>query len=199
MVLSADTVFLVLVFLTIKQRLFELRRSRLNQHALDDTGFSRVDSATSYQLMVSVHTAWFVAMLFEHAVHPRALPSPVILVCLGVFLVAQLLRLAVMRALGQQWNTQVMAPKDTARDPGVVTSGPYRYLRHPNYLAVILEFVSLPLIGGAVVTAVVCSAANWLVLRHRIRAEERHLFSRPGYSEAFSKLPRFIPHIIGRQ
>lgn len=197
--LSTDTVFLTLVLLTIAQRLFELRRSRLNQHALDDTGFSRVDSATSYRLMVSVHTLWFVAMFFEHTVRPRALPPPVILLCLGLFLVAQVLRLAVMRALGQQWNTQVMAPKAAEHDPGVVTSGPYRYLRHPNYLAVILEFASLPLIGGAVVTAVICSAANWLVLRHRIRAEEQYLFNRPGYSKAFSKLPRFIPRFVRRQ
>ena len=100
-----------------------------------------------------------------------------------------------MRALGQQWNTQVMAPIEKRNDPGVVISGPYRYLRHPNYLAVILEFISLPLVGGAVITAMVFSVANALILRHRIALEERYLFSRPGYAKAFSQLPRLFPRI----
>jgi methyltransferase len=189
-----DILFLSLVILTILQRLLELRRSRLNQASLGTTGFTRIDSPASYWVMVSVHTLWFIAMLVEHTVNPRTLPVSVIAIALTVFLCAQLLRLAVMRALGSQWNTQIMAPTGPRNDPGVVTSGPYRYIRHPNYLAVILEFVSLPLIGGAVYTALVASAANGLVLRHRIRAEEEYLFSRPGYSQAFSKLPRLLPH-----
>lgn len=191
-----DILFLSLVTLTILQRVLELRRSRLNQTALGATGFARVDSPASYVTMVSVHALWFVAMLAEHTVRPQTLPMSVIAIALTVFLCAQLLRLAVMRALGSQWNTQIMAPTGSCNDPRVVTSGPYRYIRHPNYLAVILEFISLPLIGGAVYTALVVSAANGLVLRHRIRAEEEYLFSRPGYSQAFSKLPRLLPHFL---
>jgi methyltransferase len=191
-----DIVFLSLVTLTILQRVLELRRSRLNQATLGATGFARVDSPASYLTMVSVHTLWFIAMLAEHTVHPQTLPMSVIAIALTVFLCAQLLRLAVMRALGSQWNTQIMAPTGPRNDPGVVSSGPYRYIRHPNYLAVVLEFISLPLIGGAVYTALVVSAINGIILRHRIRAEEEYLFSRPGYSQAFSKLPRLLPHFV---
>jgi methyltransferase len=193
--LSANPLFLTLVALTAAQRVCELSRSRRNQGALDDSGFSRVDTRASYHMMVFVHSLWFLAMLAEHVMFPKQLPRSVVLLCLGGFISAQLLRIAVMRALGIQWNTQVMAPKDARRDLGIVTSGPYRFIRHPNYLAVIMEFAFLPLIGGAIFTALVFSAANALVLRSRIQAEERYLFSRVGYPEAFSRLPRLLPKL----
>lgn len=193
--MSLDSFFITLVMLTVMQRVFELCRSRLNQSTLNSGGFTRIDSAGSYLAMVCVHVSWFIAMLVEHTLNPRRIPIPLAIAATAVFIGAQLLRLAVMRALGQQWNTQVMAPIEKRNDPGVVISGPYRYLRHPNYLAVILEFISFPLVGGAVITAMVFSVANALILRHRIALEERYLFSRPGYAEAFSHLPRLFPRI----
>ena len=73
------------------------------------------------------------------------------------------------------------------------TGGPYRYVRHPNYVAVALEFLCLPIAVGAVPEAVVLSVANAAVLVPRIRAEERLLDAIPGYREAFDGVPRFIP------
>ena len=75
----------------------------------------------------------------------------------------------------------------------VETGGPYRWIRHPNYVAVGLEFLCLPLAVGAVPEALLLALANAAVLVPRIRAEERLLDAVPGYREAFQGVPRFIP------
>ena len=77
-----------------------------------------------------------------------------------------------------------------------VTSGPYRYVRHPNYLAVALEFLALPMAGGAWLSALALSALNAMVLWDRIRDEERLLAAVGGYEEAFRGRARFIPRVF---
>jgi methyltransferase len=77
-----------------------------------------------------------------------------------------------------------------------VTSGPYRLIRHPNYAAVCLEFLALPLAGGAPLSAASLSCLNALVLACRIRAEERLLARSPAYRRAFAGRARFIPKVF---
>lgn len=192
------TLFVTVVVVTIGQRLFELLRSRSNQATMRMQGFERVDSSRSYVCMVSVHTTWFVAMLLEHAFFPRFLPGIVSWLALLVFTLAQLLRLWALRSLGSQWNVQVMAPAANEDQLGLVTLGPYRYVRHPNYLAVMLEFLALPLVGNAPLTAAVWSGLNGVVLFFRIRHEEQHLGQRPGYEARLSKVPCLIPRLWAR-
>ncbi|HSK74829.1 MAG TPA: isoprenylcysteine carboxylmethyltransferase family protein, partial [Thermoanaerobaculia bacterium] len=88
-----------------------------------------------------------------------------------------------------RWTTRIVVL------PGVapVTGGPYRFLRHPNYLAVILEILALPLVHTAWITALVFSLANALLLRVRIRAEEEGLARLSDYEAAFSGRPRLVP------
>jgi methyltransferase len=81
------------------------------------------------------------------------------------------------------------------RDLVPVARGPYRYVRHPNYLAVVIEFAALPLAGGARFSALALSALNALVLADRVRAEERLLEARPGYARLFAGKARFIPGV----
>ncbi len=71
--------------------------------------------------------------------------------------------------------------------------GLYRWIRHPNYLGVVLEILALPLLGGAWMTALVFSLANGLLLRHRIGREEAALEQSGGYLDAFENRGRFIP------
>ena len=75
----------------------------------------------------------------------------------------------------------------------VVTSGPYRWLRHPNYLAVAIEGVAIPLVHGAWLTAVAFSAANALLLRRRIRVEERALAEHCQGEALLGDRPRLLP------
>ena len=76
-------------------------------------------------------------------------------------------------------------------DAEPVTGGPYRWLRHPNYVAVIIEMIALPLASGAWITATLGSLGNALLLRARIAIEERALGAR--WAEAFAAVPRFVP------
>jgi len=80
-----------------------------------------------------------------------------------------------------------------------VATGPYRYLRHPNYVAVALEMAALPLAGSAPISAALLSAANTLVLIPRVRGEEALLDAIPGYREQMGEKPRFIPRLRLRQ
>jgi methyltransferase len=98
----------------------------------------------------------------------------------------------VIRTLGEHWNVQVM---DSTR-LGVVTSGPFRFVRHPNYAAVFTEMLVLPLIHTAWITSLAGSLAHIAVLAQRLATEERVLFANPDYRAAMTGKPRFLPGLF---
>jgi methyltransferase len=104
---------------------------------------------------------------------------------------AVVLRLSVIRTLATEWNIRALVPADLH----VVDSGPYRFIRHPNYVAIALDFACLPLIGGAYGCALGLSAINAILLRERIREEEHLLAKIPTYQERMGQKPRFIPRL----
>jgi methyltransferase len=104
-------------------------------------------------------------------------------------LFAQGLRYWAVATLGDRWNVRVIVWPDSAP----VTHGPYRWIRHPNYVAVIAEMALVPLIHGAYWTALAFSAGNAALLWVRIRVEEQALGE--SYSHAFGQRPRFIPRV----
>jgi methyltransferase len=136
-------------------------------------------AARTYPLMVALHVALFAAPLAERAVARRRPRAP--LLWTGVLAGATALRWWSIGTLGEAWNVRAVVPEE---------------LRHPNYVAVALEFLALPLAGGAWVSALALSALNGLVLWDRIRDEERLLASVPGYEEAFRGRARFIPGLF---
>jgi len=79
---------------------------------------------------------------------------------------------------------------------GVITSGPFRYVRHPNYAAVFVEMLVLPLLHTAWITALLGSGAHILVLSQRLATEEKVLFSDARYRDAMSGKPRFLPGLF---
>ena len=81
----------------------------------------------------------------------------------------------------------------TLRDTPVLDKGIYRYLRHPNWLGVILEIAALPLIHGAYLTAIIFSLANGLLMSKRIQTEEEALAANSNYTVVFANRSRFIP------
>lgn len=139
-----------------------------------------------YPAMVLLHAALLAACAAEALLFPDPPPRAAWLAVAGVGL-AQALRWWAVAALGDRWSTRVVVVPDTAP----VTRGPYRFLRHPNYLAVAVEVPCLPLAWGSWRTALLFGAANALLLRVRIRAEERALG--PRWEEAFHGLPRLLP------
>ena len=98
----------------------------------------------------------------------------------------------VIRTLGEHWNVQVV---DSTR-LGVVSSGPFRFVRHPNYAAVFAEMIALPLIHTAWITAVAGALAHAVVLRQRLSTEERVLAANPDYRAAMAGKPRFLPGLF---
>jgi methyltransferase len=125
--------------------------------------------AGHYSVMVALHTGFLVACAVEGALRPftPGLGWPM----LALVVAAQALRWWVITTLGHRWNTRVIVIPGLAP----VASGPFRLLRHPNYLAVVVEGLALPLVHGAWVTAVGFTVLNALLLRVRIRVEERAL------------------------
>lgn len=140
----------------------------------------------SYPLMAAANVALFLVCVVPRRRRP---PRPVEAAALAGLGGALALRLWVIRSLGPAWNVRAVVP-DTMR---VVSSGPYRWIRHPNYVAVALEFACLPAAVGAYAEAVLLSAANAALLVPRVHAEEALLDHVPGYREAFAGVPRFLP------
>lgn len=168
------------------QRLLELSTSRRRERRLQ----GERACPGGYPLMVAAHVALFALPPLEirRRGHPPGRPGPWLLVLLG----AAGLRRWSVRSLGPQWNVRALVPDDL--EP--VATGPYRLIRHPNYLAVTLEFLALPLAAGAWRSALVGSTLNAAALTCRIRAEERLLAQHPAYLSTFGRRARFIPGIL---
>lgn len=139
-----------------------------------------------YPAMVAVHALFLVACAAEALRFPAPPPRLALLAAAGA-LAAQGLRWWAVASLGDRWNTRILVV------PGEppVTGGPYRWLRHPNYLAVAVEVACLPLAYGSWRTALAFSLANALLLRARIPAEERALG--PDWEASLGGRPRLWP------
>jgi len=140
-----------------------------------------------YPVMSVFHGAFLVACALEVVLLDRPFPGVVGWIAFAVLLAAQALRYWAVATLGWRWNTRIVVVPGAAP----VTDGPYRFVRHPNYVAIIAEMLALPLVHGAWLTALVFSLGNAWLLRVRIRAEERAL-GEP-WEHAFAGRPRFVP------
>jgi len=153
-------------------RLAELRLSARNLRRLRARG--GVESGQGhYPGMVALHTGFLVAAPLEVVVLCREFHPALGLTMLGLFALAVALRVWVIRTLGDRWCTRVVVL------PGVplVTGGPFRLLRHPNYLAVAVEMPALALVHTAWLSALVFGGLNLLLLRTRIQVEDAALGS----------------------
>jgi methyltransferase len=137
--------------------------------------------------MVAFHVLFLGACVAEPVAFPSDWPRAASLAALGPALLAQALRWWAIATLRGRWTTRILVL------PGAppVTGGPYRWIRHPNYLAVAVELAAAPLVLGAWRTAIAFSAGNAVLLAVRIHAEERALG--PAWAAAFAERPRLIP------
>ncbi len=166
--------FTVLVALVGLERVAELVVSRRNlawslQRGGREYGFSH------YPVMVVLHTGLLVAMLVEAFVRRPDVPAALAWSMLVLVVAAQALRWWCITTLGPRWNTRVVIVPGLAP----VTSGPYRWLSHPNYVAVVVEGVALPLVHACWITALVFTVLNAALLTVRIRVEDEALATLP--------------------
>ncbi len=185
MVISLRT-YLIILALLIVERVFELDRARRNARRAFQHGAVEVGQV-HYRVMVAMHTLFIVSCALEATFFPRAFPPAVAWIALAAELVAQALRYWAVATLGDRWNTRIIVSPDRAP----ATNGPYRFMRHPNYLAVVIEIAAVPMIGGAIFTAIAFSIGNALILAVRIPAEERAMGGR--YADALGARRRFFP------
>lgn len=178
--------YLAFLGLIAAERVYELVLSTRNARRALAAGGREVGQA-HYRVMTLFHTAFLLACAGEVLLLHRPFPGVLGWACLAGALAAQLLRYWAITTLGERWNTRIIfIPGATP-----VTAGPYRFVRHPNYVAVILEMVFVPLVHGGYLTALVFSLGNAALLFVRIRAEEAALGAE--YQQAFSSRPRFLP------
>jgi methyltransferase len=166
----SDAFFIALVLLIGLERLVELVISRRNVTWSLNRGGREV-AGGHYPAMVALHTALLLGCIVEVLVADRPfrpwLGWPMLLVVLAT----ELLRWWCIATLGRRWNTRIVVVPDLP----LVKAGPYRWFRHPNYVAVVAEGIALPLIHTAWVTALVFTALNAWLLTVRVRAENAAL------------------------
>ena len=180
--------YTLLIAMVAAGRLVELRIAGRNFRDLLARGGVEV-APGHYRWMVLLHTAFLMACPLEVWLLHRPFFPLLAGVMFVLVLLAAALRYWVIATLDGRWTTRVVCL------PGVapVTGGPYRFLRHPNYLAVIAEMFALPLIHTAWLTAIFFSVLNAVVLTVRIRAEEEALSRLSDYGAAFAGRPRLLP------
>lgn len=164
-------------------RLLELALSKRNIEQNADAKDSPKNQRI-YPLIIAVHTAT-IAGTFIFG-RKRSLPW------LATLLAVQPLRAWVLLALGKRWNARGAVSPGTE----VETSGPYAYLRHPNYAVVIVELLALPMAFRLPKLAVAATVANAALLAVRIREEEAMLMQLQGYAEHFGRKKRFVPGLF---
>jgi methyltransferase len=167
---SSETWFTVLVLAVGLERVAELAVSQRN--AAWSLARGGVESGRGhYPFMVVLHTGLLVGALAEVWLRRPDVVPVLAWSMLALVVLAQGLRWWCIATLGRQWNTRVIVVPGAAR----VTGGPYRWIPHPNYVAVVVEGLALPLVHSAWITAVVFTALNGLLLATRVRAEDAAL------------------------
>lgn len=156
--------------LTALERLVEMVISKRNA-AWSFARGGREYGQGHFPFMVVLHTAFLFGCVAEVVLLDRPFVPALGWPMLALALACQALRWWVITTLGPRWNTRVIVVPDLP----LVDTGPYRWLRHPNYVAVVLEGVALPLIHGAWITAAVFTVLNAGLLVVRVRCEDRAL------------------------
>ena len=176
------------------QRLAELFYSARNERRLRRNDPGAPQAAPSlFKWIVLANACLFTLPALERRLQGgRRVPPPITGLGWAGAISAAGIRLWVIGTLRRRWTVRAVVPTDLQ----VVTDGPYRWIRHPNYVALILEFAALPLIGGAYLCAVTLSAVNGALLWRRIAAEESLLERHPEYRRLMAGKPRFFPRIL---
>ena len=173
--------FYTVIGIVIFQRLIELVISNRNEKWLLSRGAVQY-GANHYKYIVLMHTCFFLALIQEYIFHSMHKELNILNYSFLVFfIILQLGRIWVIASLGKYWNTKIFRIKSRP----LVNKGPYKFLKHPNYVIVTLEILILPLIFDLYYTAVIFTIWNAIMLTIRIRAENIALNLQ--YPNTFSK------------
>jgi methyltransferase len=173
--------------IALAERVYALR----NERRLLAEGAEEV-APWVFRLMTPVYTLVFLAAAAEHLFGARCPPRGWVAAMAVLFVLSKGLKLWVVLHLRDAWTMKVILPRALR----VVASGPYRRLRHPNYVAVVGEILAVPLLGGAWATAIAGSLVFVAILACRVRTEEAALMRRPEYAAVMGSRRRFLPAVL---
>ncbi|MBM7584285.1 methyltransferase [Bacillus pakistanensis] len=181
--------FYIFLIVVASQRLIEVLIAKRNEKWMKSKG-AKEYGKRHYRLMVAIHFLFFVSLIMESILGRSDLNSDWPLL-VAVFFIVQLCRVWVIMALGRFWNTKIIVLKDAE----VVAKGPYKFIKHPNYLIVTIELIIIPLIFNAYWTLFIFAILNQLILAIRIPLEEEVLNKQTNYEDELTSKRRFIPLI----
>ncbi|THE15155.1 hypothetical protein E1I69_02245 [Bacillus timonensis] len=170
-------IFWIFIGLVIAQRLIELQIAKRNEKWILSQGGYEVGHR-HYKYIVLIHVLFFVSLITE-VVYGEKEISVLYPILFFLFALTQLGRVWALHSLGMFWNTKIMI----LRGSQVQIKGPYKYVKHPNYIIVALEFILIPLLFQAYYTALIFSLLNFVMMSVRIPVEERALSVHEEYQQ----------------
>ncbi|MGG3890120.1 isoprenylcysteine carboxyl methyltransferase family protein [Metabacillus fastidiosus] len=179
--------FTVLFTILVIQRITELFIAKRNEKWMMAKGGVK-HGEKHYPLIVVVHTLFLISLITEVTVFHKGLSSLWSFI-LPFLLLTQIIRYWAVMSLGPYWNTKIIILPDSE----VVAKGPYRFMRHPNYVVVALEILFIPLLFNAYITAVLFTISNIFLMIIRIPEEEKALQLHTDYKNTFEEKYRFFP------
>ncbi|MCC3358398.1 isoprenylcysteine carboxyl methyltransferase family protein [Bacillus sp. REN16] len=183
-------IFWIFIGLVIGQRLIELRIANRNEKwILSEGGYEA--GQEHYKYIVLTHSLFFLALIVEVIYRGNEL-SALYPILFFLFTLTQLGRVWAIHSLGVFWNTKIMIlPKSQ-----VQVKGPYKYVKHPNYIIVALEFILIPMLFQAYMTGIIFSFLNLVMMSIRIPIEEQALGVHKEYQRLGIARSRLIPNAL---
>ncbi|MFF2497823.1 isoprenylcysteine carboxyl methyltransferase family protein [Peribacillus sp. NPDC058075] len=172
-------IFAIFIIVIAIQRLVELYIAKQNEKQLKAAGAVEYGES-HYRWMVLMHLSFFIVLIIEVIMLERNM-SGLWPIWLTLFLIAQSGRIWAIRSLGKHWNTKIIVVPDA----DVVIKGPYKYVKHPNYIIVATEILVISLLFNAYYTAIIFSLLNVWMMTVRIPMEEKALKEHTEYSTVF--------------
>jgi methyltransferase len=164
----------ILIIFIIGQRLVELVIAKNNEKWMKERGGIEA-GGEHYKWFIYLHTLFFLCVMVEVFMKGNTLDVGFNYLYFVVFVAAQLARFWCIYSLGRFWNTKIIVLPRVA----LIKKGPYKYVKHPNYIIVAVELFIIPMLFGAYLSAIVFPILHIILLRIRIPAEEKALASIP--------------------
>ncbi len=180
--------------LTIFLRLLELKISKKNLTEKLKNSKTKLYEEKYFFLFVILHSSFLVSVLLEIELLKREFLNPNGYIFIIIYFICLFLRYSILTSLKSNWNVKLIFNEES--EDSVTTTGIYSFIRHPNYLVVILEIISISMIPNAYISMVIFSILNGIILFFRIKKEESILFQNPHYKSHFENKKRFIPFIF---
>lgn len=186
--MAAQRLFPAFLLFTLIELIFEVKLSNRNSRKLQQQGAVEVCHGT-LPLMTALYVLMYVGAVFEFFYFKRDVSTTWFAGFVAIYAAAKALKFWAVASLGPFWTMRVLVV------PGAkaVVTGPYRWIRHPNYVAVLMEIAGTTLPGKAVWTCLTVLVLFCIVLYHRIRREEEALTGHTDYSGSMSGKRRFVP------